>query len=34
MVVNGRYALNQYNKGSVGNAAAVTGWWPKSQISK
>lgn len=34
MIVNGRYACNQYNKGTVGRASDVTGWWTKSQVSK
>lgn len=34
LIANGRYALNQYNKGTVGQASDVTGWWPKEQISK
>lgn len=34
LIANGRYACNQYNKGTVGSAAAVTGWFDKSQITK
>ncbi len=31
---NGRYALNQYNTGTPGNLADVTGWFPASQVRK
>lgn len=31
---NGKYALNQYNQGTDGNVADVTGWWFKEQIRK
>lgn len=30
----GRYALNQYNKGTPGVVADVTGWWSPDQIRK
>lgn len=31
---NGRYALNQYNAGTVGNVADATGWWSSGQVRK
>ena len=31
---NGRYALNQYNAGTVGNVADATGWFTRDQIRK
>lgn len=34
MIANGRCACNQYNRGNVGNASAVTGWFVKEQLKK
>lgn len=31
---NGRYALNQYDRGTVGNVADITGWFTKEQLRK
>lgn len=31
---NGRYALNQYNRGTVGNVADITGWFSKDTMRK
>lgn len=31
---NGRYALNQYNSGTIGNVADITGWFTKETLRK
>jgi hypothetical protein len=31
---NGRYALNQYDRGTVGNVADITGWFSKDTVKK
>jgi hypothetical protein len=33
-VNNGRYALNQYNQGTIGKVADITGWFSKEQVRK
>lgn len=34
MVVNDSLALNQHNKGAIGDASQVTGWWAMNSVEK